>query len=411
MVTTSSAPLAHTPMSAGRNRTLAGILESHGPQYTLAHPLSSVQKRAYQDILSCRTPAMGARIDRCDHCGQQHFLYNSCRNRHCPQCGALAKEAWAEARRTDLLPVPYYHLVFTLPHLLNPLLLANTSRLLALFFKTVSSILIEFGHRRGGLPGATLVLHTWDQKLNPHFHLHCLIPAGYLSPGFTRWIPARRDFLFPTKALSLVLRCRFLEALQKTHAERPILLPSSLHQLADDQGLRSFLKRLQKKPWVVYAKAPCAGPQVVLDYLARYTHRTAISNHRITHVGNNAVSFSYRDSKDHNNRKTLTLAGTEFLRRFFMHILPSGFQRIRHCGFLANRSKKQALAQCRKLLALPQPPRSPRRSARERMLVLTGSDISVCPSCKTGQLHHVGWLAPMAGPPPGTPKPHYFNTS
>lgn len=378
------------PKEPGQGHSLAEILHLHGKEYAKVYPLSFEQHKVFDAILGCRTSAMGARIERCDHCGQKVFLFNSCGNRHCPRCGVMAKEAWLEARRADLLPVPYFHLVFTLPHLLNPLILANKRRLLSLFFKVVSDILLEFAMKRGGIPGATLVLHTWDQKLNPHFHLHCLIPAGYLSPDSTRWVSARRDYLFPLRGLSTVLRCRLLDSIQSCHTQQPLNLPQSLHELADPARFVGFLCRLQQKDWVVHAKAPCSGPEVVLNYLARYTYRTAISNCRILDVTNGLVSFRYRDRKDNNRPKTLTLPAVEFLRRFFQHVSPERFQRIRHYGFISNRSKKESLPKCRELLNAPALPAPAPRTAQERMLALTGIDISLCPCCGQGKLHTIG---------------------
>jgi len=287
----------------------------------------------------------------------------------------LAKAQWLEKQTAELLPVGYYHLVFTLPHKLNRLILAHRKSLLALLFKAVSETLLEFGQRRfKGTVGIIAVLHTWDQTLNDHFHLHCLVPAGALSFDHSRWINARQNFLFPVKALSRVFRGKFLALLQQACDKGKI--PPATNEI----------KASRQKSWVVYAKKPFGSPQTVLDYLGRYTHRVALSNDRILKIENGEVTLSYRDRKDGDRKKTRALEAQEFIRRFLLHVLPDGFMRIRHFGVLANRSKKQTLAQCRKLLhGDPPPPRS-NLGAKDLLLKLTGIDLSRCPSCQKGTL-------------------------
>jgi hypothetical protein len=276
--------------------------------------------------------------------------------------------------------------VFTLPHVLNGLILAHKKILLALLFKAISETLLEFGQRRlGGTMGIIAVLHTWDQTLKDHFHLHCLIPAGALSLDHSRWIKARRNFLFPVKALSLVFRGKFLDLLQQAGDKGKIPPPTN------------EIKASRQKSWVVYAKKPFGSPHTVLDYLGRYTHRVALSNDRIVKVQNGKVTLSYRDRKDGDRKKTLILDAHEFIRRFLLHVLPDGFMRVRHFGFLANRSKKQALAQCRRLLkidaALPQ---IPKESTEDLLLKITGNDLSRCPSCRQGTMIVVAELPPIS---------------
>jgi Putative transposase/Transposase zinc-binding domain len=331
----------------------------------------------------CRTQELGGHLKQCDTCGFEHPSYNSCRNRHCPKCQSLAKAKWLNKQTAELLPVGYFHLVFTLPHVLNGLILANKKILLALLFKAVSETLLEFGQRRfGGTLGIIAVLHTWDQTLKDHFHLHCLVPAGALSLDHSRWILARKNFLFPITALSLVFRAKFIELLKQNIDRGKI----AAHET----------KALWKKSWVVYAKKPFGSPRTVLDYLGRYTHRVALSNNRIVKVENGQVTLSYRDRKDGDRKKTLTLEAHEFIRRFLLHVLPEGFMRIRHFGFLANRSKKQALAQCRTLLKLdPALPESPHQSAKDLLLQITGIDLSRCPCCQKGTMIVVGDLIPI----------------
>jgi len=302
---------------------------------------------------------------------------------------SLAKAKWLQKQTSELLPVGYFHVVFTLPHVLNGLILAHKRILFALLFKAVRETLLEFGQRRfGGTVGITAVLHTWDQTLKDHFHLHCLIPAGALSFDHGRWIPARKNFLFPVTALSLVFRGKFLDLLKQ----------------AFDQGkippANEKIKELRKKNWVVYAKKPFGSPQTVLDYLGRYTHRVALSNDRIVKVQNGQVTLSYRDRKDGDRKKTLTLDAQEFIRRFLLHVLPDGFMRVRHFGFLANRSKKQTLTQCRKLLgANPASLQSPSESAKDLLLRITGIDLSRCPSCHNGTMIVVAELPPISRSP------------
>jgi hypothetical protein len=301
----------------------------------------------------------------------------------------LAKAKWLQKQTSELLPVGYFHLVFTLPHQLNRLILAHKRILLAFLFKAVSETLLEFGQRRfGGTVGIIAVVHTWDQTLKDHFHLHCLIPAGALSLDQRRWIGARPNFLFPVKALSRVFRGKFLDLLKQACTQGKIPPPS--------QGL----KELRKKNWVVYAKKPFGSPETVLDYLGRYTHRVALSNNRILAVENGQVRFSYRDRRDKERLKSMTLDAEKFISRFLLHVLPDGFMRIRHFGFLANRSKKTSLAQCRKLLDYqPPPPQSCTATATDLLLQLTGVDISRCPHCHQGTMITVGDLLPALNQP------------
>jgi hypothetical protein len=370
--------------AAGEARAeLADIFRSHGESYCRTHFLPASQRKVMRAVSVCRTQELGGHLKQCDTCGFEHPSYNSCRNRHCPKCQSLAKAKWLNKQTAELLPVGYFHLVFTLPHVLNGLILANKKILLALLFKAVSETLLEFGQRRfGGTLGIIAVLHTWDQTLKDHFHLHCLVPAGALSLDHSRWILARKNFLFPITALSLVFRAKFIELLKQNIDRGKI----AAHET----------KALWKKSWVVYAKKPFGSPRTVLDYLGRYTHRVALSNNRIVKVENGQVTLSYRDRKDGDRKKTLTLEAHEFIRRFLLHVLPEGFMRIRHFGFLANRSKKQALAQCRTLLKLdPALPESPHQSAKDLLLQITGIDLSRCPCCQKGTMIVVGDLIPI----------------
>jgi hypothetical protein len=338
-------------------------------------------------VQRCRTAGLGGHLERCDSCGFERPAYNSCRNRHCPKCQSLAKVKWVDKQKSELLPVGYFHLVFTLPHELNGLILTNKKILLSHLFKAVGETLVEFGHTRlGGQIGFITVLHTWDQTLLDHFHLHCLVPAGALSFDHKRWTPARKNFLFPVTALSIVFCGKFLDLLKNAFAQNKLLIVGQTASLADPIAFKVLINALRKKTWVVYAKKPLGSPVHVLDYLGRYTHRVALSNDRILSAHNAEVTFSYRDRKDHDRKKTMTLQAPEFIRRFLLHVIPKGFVRVRHFGFLANRSK-DLLAKCRQLLDLNSAlPKLPKKSVQELMLQLTGIDITRCPLCQKGTL-------------------------
>jgi predicted Zn-ribbon and HTH transcriptional regulator len=371
--------------AAGQNKgrpELADIFRHYGERYRKTHCLPAAHRKVMRAVEVCRTAELGGHLKQCDTCGFEHPSYNSCRNRHCPKCQSLAKAQWLQEQSAELLPVGYFHLVFTLPHLLNGVILAHKKILFSLLFKAVSETLLEFGRTRfGGTVGIIAVLHTWDQTLNDHFHLHCLIPSGALSLDQSRWIAARPNFLFPVKALSVVFRGKFLDLLTQAREKGRIETPSER------------LKALRKKNWIVYAKKPFGSPRTVLDYLGRYTHRVALSNERILSVQNGQVTFTYRDRKDKDRLKSMTLDAQEFIHRFLLHVLPDGFMRIRHFGFLANRAKKHALPQCRKLLGLCSAlPKLAKKSAQDLLLELTGIDLSRCPRCQKGTLIVIGEL-------------------
>jgi predicted Zn-ribbon and HTH transcriptional regulator len=362
---------------------LADIFRAHGESYRRDQPLPVSHLKVMQAVERCRTVALGGHLEQCDSCGYERPAYNSCRNRHCPKCQSLAKVKWLDKQKSETLPVGYFHLVFTLPHELNGLILTNKKILLSHLFKAVGETLVDFGHRRlGGQIGFITVLHTWDQTLLDHFHLHCLVPAGALSFDQKRWIPARKNFLFPVKALSIVFRGKFLDLLKKAFGRNKLLLVGQTASLA----FNLLINALRNKPWIVYAKKPFGSPVHVLDYLGRYTHRVALSNDRILSARNGAVTFSYRDRKNQDRKKIMTLDAHEFIRRFLLHVIPKGFVRVRHFGFLANRSKSR-LSKCRQLLDLdPIVPKLAQRSVHAMMLQLTGIDISRCPLCQTGTL-------------------------
>jgi Putative transposase/Transposase zinc-binding domain len=373
---------------------LADIFRTYGESYRRNHPLPASHLKVMQAVERCRTAALGGHLEQCERCGFERPAYNSCRNRHCPKCQSLAKVKWLDKQKSELLPTGYFHLVFTLPHELNPLILVNKKPLIHILFQSVWQTLAQFAQRRlGGTLGITAVLHTWDQTLLDHFHLHCLVPAGVLSFDRNRWVSARQDFLFPVKALSLVLRAKFLDSLKKSFDQNKLLFVGQIASWADARSFDGLLERLRKKPWVVYAKKPFGSPAHVLDYLGRYTHRVALSNNRICSVHNGEVIFGYRDRKNQDRRKLMTLDAEEFIRRFLLHVIPKGFMRVRHYGFLANHSK-DCLSKCRQLIGLaPAPPPSPQLSTEKLMLALTGIDIHRCPLCQKGTLVWVSQLA------------------
>lgn len=372
---------------------LADIFRAHGESYRRHHPLPVSHLKVMQAVARCRTAALGGHLEQCDSCGFERPAYNSCRNRHCPKCQSLAKARWLEKQKSELLPTGYFHLVFTLPHELNSLILVNKKTLINILFQAVSETLLAFAQRHlKGTLGITAVLHTWDQTLLDHFHLHCLVPAGALSFDQHRWISARQNFLFDVKALSLVFRGKFLDLLKKAFDQNKLLFAGQIAPLADAGTFNVLLKTLRKKPWVVYAKKPFGSPDHVLDYLGRYTHRVALSNNRIIAASNAEVTFTYRDRKNHDPRKPMKLDADEFIRRFLLHVIPKGLMRVRHFGFLANNSKKR-LSKCRQLMGLlPALPKPPQRSTHELMLELTGIDLTRCPSCRHGTLVFLAYL-------------------
>jgi hypothetical protein len=383
---------------------LADIVRAHGTAFRATHRLCAVQHRALRAIERCRTAALGGELRQCDACGTQRYVYHSCRNRHCPKCQTRAKERWLAARRAELLPVPYYHLVFTLPHELNALAQGNPRALYTMLFAAASETLAEFGRNPrwlGGEIAATLVLHTWGQTLIQHLHVHCLVAGGALS-NEGAWLRARRGFLFPVKALSQVFRGKFLAALSSALERGALLLSGATTALGAPSAQRNFLADLRKNAWVVYAKRPFAGPEQVLEYLGRYTHRSAISNERLVGLDERSVRFRYKDYAHAARRKVIGLEPLEFLRRFTLHVLPQGFNRIRHYGLLTNRNKRALLAKARAALQVPAPP--PCTPASESVADfwhrIAGIDITRCPNCRRGTLRVVAALAPQTHPPP-----------
>jgi hypothetical protein len=393
---------------------LADVVRRYGPAYRAAHRLPRPHFKVLRAIEFCRTAALGGHRENCAHCGFERFAYNSCRNRHCPKCQTLAKAEWLEARQAELLPVGYFHNVFTLPHPLNALILCreqNQRAILNLLFQAVSATLLQFGRNNlDGTLGATLVLHTWDQQLRPHFHLHAVIPGGVLAFDGTQWLPAHTRYLFPVRALSKVFRGKFLAGLRRLFAEDALHFPTgidSVAPLAKAANFAAWIAELRRHDWVVYSKAPFAGPEKLLTYLGHYTHRVAISNRRLISADDGQVVFHYRDRAAGDVRKTMTLPADEFVRRFLCHVLPGGFQRIRHYGLLASRNKSDLLARCRQALDVATGPPPLKKTTAQWLLKLWGIDVTRCPRCGRGGLERtelpparVGLVASIARPVP-----------
>jgi Putative transposase/Transposase zinc-binding domain len=394
----------HRADAAGRVE-LAQVIARHGAVYRAARRLAPVQYRALRAIEACRTEALGGHVARCDSCGRLRYTYHSCRNRHCPKCQTLAKERWLASRRAELLPVPYYHVVFTLPHELNALAQGNSRVIYRLLFDAAARTLIEFGENPrwlGGEIGLTMVLHTWGQTLTQHLHVHCLVSGGALGAD-GRWIYPRSGFLFPVKALSKVFRGKFTARLKHAFDSGVLTLSGSTAVLANASNRAALFAALHSQPWVVYAKRPFAGPEQVLQYLGRYTHRIALTNSRLVSLDDRTVRFRYKDYAAGNRRKIMALDAHEFIRRYLLHVLPKGFMRIRHCGLNGNRVKAHKLAQARTVLNAPRP--EPLPSASETIeafwLRVAQRDIHQCPHCTSGRLLRIATLAPRAhGPPP-----------
>lgn len=386
---------------------VADVFRAHGAAYRQSHGLARAQRRAMQAIETCRTAALGGHRLTCDTCGAERLAYNSCRNRHCPKCQTLAKERWLEARRADLLPVEYFHVVFTLPHPLNALAQGNPRVLYTLLFRAVAATLTTFGRdprHLGGDVGGTAILHTWGQNLSQHLHLHCVVTGGALSRDGARWIAAPPGFLFPVRALAQVFRGKYLDALRRAFTTGQLVFAGSTAPLADPETFAAWLQELRQPDWVVYAKRPFAGPTQVLEYLGRYTHRVALSNDRLVSLTDGVVQFRWKDYADGDRVKVMPLAAEEFIRRFLLHVVPGGFVRIRHFGFLANRTRRANLARCRALLGqAPPPPAAPTESVPALMLRLTGIDIERCPLCPQGRLRLTAILAPAPPPTPAVP--------
>lgn len=379
---------------------VADVINRHGEAFLQKYGrfVTRQQRRVMRAITQCRTAALGGHLYQCTSCGHRVPVYNSCRNRHCPKCQSLAKAQWLEDRQQELLPVAYYHVVFTLPDPITQLARHNARVIYNLLFRTVSETLLRIAadpKRLGARLGFLAVLHTWGQTLMLHPHLHCVVPAGGLSLDGKRWISCQRRFFLPVRVLSALFRGLFLHYLKRAYAR------DKLQFEGDPHGFARLLAKARKKKWVVYAKRPFGGPQQVLDYLGRYTHRVAISNHRLLRLEDGRVTFSWKDYRDGDKTKQMTLQAEEFIRRFLLHVLPDGFQKIRYFGWMANRHRTESLALCRWLIGDTGSvtATSQVKDWTERYRELTGEDPDLCPACKRGRLTPVRVLLPLAWQP------------
>ena len=371
---------------------LADIFRDYGERYRQTRRLTREQLRVMRAIEVCRTATLGGHVEKCSHCDHLRIAYNSCRNRHCPKCQNTERQRWLADRQSELLPVEYFHVVFTLPEPVARIALQNRKTVCGILFQAASETLLTIARAPkylGAEIGFFAILHTWGQNLQHHPHIHCVIPGGGLSPDHERWISCRPGFFLPVRVLSRLFRRLFLEALGKAFLKKKLRFFGELEYLKEPAAFQQYLAPLQKAEWVVYAKPPFGGPQQVLGYLGRYTHRTAISNRRILNVENGQVTFQWKDyrHKDKQKSRVMTLDADGFIRRILMHVQEPGFKRIRYCGWMASRHKKDKLALCRKLLTpardlLPEPAAD----------VPGQTQPSPCPQCKTGTMIRLGFL-------------------
>jgi hypothetical protein len=372
----------------GHRLEVADVFRAHQDQFLQrwGHALSDQQRKVLRDIGLCRTAALGTHLERCDRCSYETVAYDSCRNRHCPKCQSSARDRWLLKQAASLLPVPYAHVVFTVPEQLGHLALRNQRLFYSMLFRAVSETLLEIAadpRHLGARIGILAVLHTWSQNLQLHPHLHCLVPAGGLAFDHSRWIATKRHgFFLPVRVLSRMFRGKLLSFLKQSYHRGELCFAGKLSDLSTPRDFYSLLASLRRKDWVVYSKPPFGGPEHVLKYLARYTHRVAISNGRLLNLENGQVRFRWRDSRHNNRSSTMRLDAVEFIRRFLLHVLPAGFVKIRHFGLLANRNRRRALGLCRAYL---------RSTTNDLASLLSQQQRSAlnrsCPKCQRGTLH------------------------
>jgi Putative transposase/Transposase zinc-binding domain len=387
---------------------VADVFRRYGDAYRQQHAasLSTAQRRVMTAIEQCRTAALGGHVEQCDTCGHQRICYNSCRNRHCPKCQSLACAQWLEDRRSELLTTPYFHVVFTVPREIAVIAYQNKAVVYGILFhaaaETLRTIAADPEHLGAEL-GFFAVLHTWGQTLLHHPHLHCVVAGGGLSADGNRWVNCRPNFFLSVRVLARLFRRLFLAALESAFNAKKLSFSGPLAPLRDYRAFRRHLAPTRKAEWCLYAKPPFAGPEQVLAYLARYTHRAAISNNRLRDIEEGKVRFCWKDYRNGNRQRTMTLTADEFIRRFLLHVLPEGFQRIRYYGFLANRYREQKLARCRQLLAMPQSEPTDDQTAadyRDQYQDLTGTSLTECPACRRGRMVIIEVLNPIK---PGRP--------
>ena len=379
---------------------VADIFRAHGRAYRQAHghqmPLRHL--RAMGAIETCRTSELGGHVDQCDHCGRLRISYNSCRNRHCPKCQSLNKERWLEARKRDLLPIRYFHLVFTIPEKLRPLALRNQKVIYTILFESVRETLKELGKNPkhlGAQIGFIAVLHTWSQTLIDHPHLHCIVTGGGLSLDGKRWISSKKRFFIPVKVAACLFRGKFVDQLRKAYGSGKLEFPGKIEHL--EGGFNGLLTDLYHQNWVVFCKPPFSRAHHVIDYLGRYTHRVALTNDRIRAFNQNQVTIRFRDSTEGNTIKLMTLEAFEFIRRFLLHILPDQFVKIRHYGILSNRNRKTKLLRCKQLLGALINEDEDKPSWQEMLIRIAGIDPAICPYCGKGKMILKEILLPQPG--------------
>ena len=389
---------------------VADVFRRFGPAFRDQNgtSLSGVRRRAMIAIERCRTAALGGHVERCDDCGHQRVAYNSCRNRNCPKCQGLARAQWLEDRQRELLDAPYFHVVFTLPAEIEVIAFQNQTVVYDILFRAASETLRTIAadpKHLGAEIGFLAVLHTWGQNLMHHPHVHCLVPGGGIAPDGKSWIACRTGFFLPVRVLSRMFRGLFLHYLEKAFVAGDLRFFSAHRPLQEPAAFRRYLTPIHRTEWVVYAKRPFAGPRQVLDYVGRYTHRVAISNNRLLSMDDRKVRFRWKDYRDNNRQKTMTLDGGEFIRRFLIHVLPDGFHRIRYFGFLGNCQRARKLVLCRELLGMAPPGRAdPLLDYRNRFEVLTGRSLRECPHCRAGFMVVIATIARFADrqPAPNT---------
>lgn len=377
---------------------VADVFRRYGDAYRQRHgaSLSTAQRRAMSAIERCRTAALGGHVERCGDCGHQRIAYNSCRNRNCPKCQGLARAQWLADRLAELLDVPYFHVVFTVPEPITTIAFQNQTVVYDILFRAASETLRRIAadpEHLGAEVGFLAVLHTWGQNLLHHPHLHCLVPGGGIAPDGGRWIACRVGFFLPVRVLSRMFRGLFLHYLERAFAAGELRFFSEHRHLHEPAAFRRYLAPVRNIEWVVYAKRPFAGPAQVFEYVGRYTHRVAISNNRLMAIDGDRVRFRWKDYRDGSRQKTMSLQGGEFIRRFLIHVLPDGFHRIRYFGFLGNCHRAQKLALCRQLLRMaPATVADPPADYRDRYEALTGLSLRQCSHCLTGTMVVIGCI-------------------
>lgn len=371
--------------------TLAAVVRTHGERFRRQTATSVAQRRVLSDIAACRTQALGGHVYECEKCGHRKMAYNPCGNRHCPQCQGAASAAWLDKRMGELLPIAYFHVVFTLPHQLSPLALQNPRIVYGILFRSVAQTLLELGETRlSARYGFLAVLHTWGQTLEHHPHLHCVVPGGGIALDGSRWAHSKgKRFLLPARVLRHVFRAKVLDHLRRAFLKGELSFHGRLKHLAQERDFKRLLTSTKRNPWAVHVEPPFGGPEVALKYVARYTHRVAISDRRLLSIKDNKVRFSYKDYANGGQQREMTLDAAEFLRRFLQHVLPKGFVRIRYYGFLANCRRREQLALARGLLAAPVP------EPANETVGANSPQLHPCPLCRQGRMLLVETFEPL----------------